>query len=128
MTPGAATAQMDERGLQAALYLRQGRRRQAFFGAAAQAGLFLSQEDERRRDQGYMMMEALPGATFKMIQAQFVLEFAVVLLDAPARFGRRHQLGQSDSFLWQARQPIACGGGFPLSLLLEAAFIPNRHS
>ena len=45
-----------------------------FLCAVAQARLFLAQEDERRRDQGNMMMEALPALALEVIQAEFVLQ------------------------------------------------------
>ena len=44
--------------------------------------LLLAQEGERGGDQGDVVMPALPAAALEVIQAQFVFEFAVVLLDA----------------------------------------------
>ena len=64
-----------------------------FLCAAAQASLFLAKEHERRRDQGEVMMEALPRAALEVVQSEFVLEFTVVLLDAPARLGGGDEFG-----------------------------------
>ena len=44
-----------------------------FLGAAAQAALFLAQEDESGGDQGQVMVEALPAASFEVIQPEFDL-------------------------------------------------------
>ena len=58
------------------------------------------------------MMEALPASSLEVIQAEFVLEFTIVLLDAPARLGGGNQLGEGGPFLGQARQPVARRRGF----------------
>ena len=65
-----------------------------FLGAAAQAGLLLTQEDERGGEQREVVMQALPGATLKVVQAEFLLGFAVVLRHPPARPRRGDEFAQ----------------------------------
>jgi hypothetical protein len=47
-------------------------------------------------DQGGVVMPAVPGAAFEVVQAEGVFEFAVVVLDAPADLGQSHQFGDRD--------------------------------
>ena len=94
-----------------------------FLCAAAQAGLFLTQEHERGGDQGNVVVEALPASSLEVVQAQFVLEFTVVLFHPPACFRGRHQLGQGDPLPGQARQPVARRRGFTFWPLNERDFL-----
>ena len=40
----------------------------------------------RHHDHGYVVMPALPIATFIMVQAEFLFELMIVLLDLPTTF------------------------------------------
>ncbi len=51
------------------------------------------------------MVDATPAAALEVGQAQFLLEFLVVALNAPAAFRRRHQ-GRQGGGLGQRRQPV----------------------
>src|ERR1700675_4889490 len=66
---------------------------------------FGDQEPVGRDAQCGMMMKAWPSSPFKMAQANFLLEFLIVALDAPAYFGGVDQIAERNAF-WQGRQPI----------------------
>lgn len=53
-----------------------------------------------------MMVPAGPRATLKVIEAKFVFELAVVLLDAPAPFGEAHEAPEAERLAWQVGEPI----------------------
>jgi hypothetical protein len=46
------------------------------------------QEDVGGGDERDVVVPALPGASFVVVQAEVGFDFAVVVLDAPAEFGR----------------------------------------
>ncbi len=54
--------------------------------AAASSALFLPKKREGCCHQGHVVVPAPPAAAFKVIKPKLLLEFPVVLLDAPARF------------------------------------------
>lgn len=58
--------------------------------------------------EGDVVVPAGPGPAFEVVQAQAVLEFAVVVLDAPADFGQTDQVGDRDVGR-QAGQPVFGG-------------------
>lgn len=53
-----------------------------------------------------MVMPARPRAPFKVIEPEFVLEFAIVLFDAPAPFRQTDEATQAERFVWHAGQPV----------------------
>src|ERR1700739_4231010 len=65
-------------------------------------------------DQADMMMPAQPLAAFIMVQAEFFLQFTIVLFDAPAGFGEAHQTAQSQWLSSELGQPVLGGLGFSL--------------
>lgn len=49
------------------------------------------QKGVRHGGEGDMMVPARPRAPFEVIDAEFVLQFAIVLLNAPPAFGQTHE-------------------------------------
>src|SRR6266852_8387424 len=62
------------------------------------------------------MMEAAPPAAFEVPKPDFLLEFLIVPLDAPAQLGKVDELAEADVG-WQRRQPILGRLGFALGPL-----------
>ena len=60
------------------------------------------------------MVEALSASSLEVVQAEFVLEFALVLFHPPTRFGGGRQFDESHFFLRQMCQPVARGREFTL--------------
>src|SRR5262245_62889842 len=57
-----------------------------------------------------MVMETAPAAALEMIEAQFLFEFLIIALNAPAQLGEAHEVGEGCCH-WQRRQPILGGVG-----------------
>src|SRR5260370_38111341 len=51
------------------------------------------------------MMEAEPAAAFEMSEADLLLEFLIVALDAPAQLSEVHQAMEGDAF-GKGREPV----------------------
>src|SRR5438270_4931062 len=71
---------------------------------AAQA--LQGQEAVRQETQGRMMVEAWPGASLEMVQAQLLFELLIALLYMPARLPQADRLRQR-SCGWQIGQGVA---------------------
>jgi hypothetical protein len=58
-----------------------------------------------------VVMKASPRSAFEVVEAKLLLEFLVVALDAPAKFGQAHERGDAGA-QWQIGQPelIGCVG------------------
>ena len=65
-------------------------------------------------DQADVMMPTQPLAPFVMVQAEFFLQFAIILFNTPARFGDAHATAQSQRLSSELGQPVL--GGFGLVL------------
>jgi hypothetical protein len=76
--------------------------RQKFFCAA----LLHAQERKGHADHRDVLMPAEPMPALKVIQAQFLLEFEIILFDPPAAPGYPSQTVQPDRFGIQIAQPI----------------------
>src|SRR5436189_829581 len=73
-----------------------------------------------------MVMEAAPPASLEMIEAQLILEFLIVALDAPAQFGEADEPGEGGRRR-QRREPVFRGlGGPPRPLDQQPFFRPGR--
>ena len=70
------------------------------------AGLLRAQERKGHADHRDVVMPAEPMPALKVIQAQFLLEFAIILFDPPAAPGYPSQTVQPDRFGIQIAQPI----------------------
>src|SRR5262249_60154419 len=57
-----------------------------------------------------MVMETAPAAALEMIEAQFLFEFLIIALNAPAQRGGAHEVGEG-CCPWQRRQPMLGGVG-----------------
>jgi hypothetical protein len=58
-----------------------------------------------------MVMPAGPRAPFKVIEPEFVGEFAIVLFDAPAPFGQTDEATEAKRFVRHVGQPVLDRGG-----------------
>ena len=87
----------------------------------------------------HVVVKASPASTFKVIEAQFLLEFLIVALDPPAQFGSFHEHRES-RIRRQGRKPIFGRRAFALRPFDEQPFFgiglrapvvpmrgPNRH-
>jgi hypothetical protein len=63
-----------------------------------------------------MMMEAAPATSLVMPEANLLLEFLIVALNAPAQLGIIDEPSEADG-LGQSREPIFGRLGFPLGPL-----------
>src|SRR5450756_510846 len=124
----------------AASVRRSGRRRSSRpRGAAARAGrrtgsgrrirfwveALQGEEAVRQRDERDVVVPAAKRAPLEVIEAERVLELAVVLRDAPAQLGEAHQLEQR-RLRGQVGQPVLDGLGLPLRLSLIHISEPTR--
>ena len=82
----------------------------------------LGEEELGGCGEGDVAVPADPGAAFEVVQAEGLLQFAVVVLDAPAALGEADELGQ-----WgvggQVGQPVVAGlvgAGRPFNLTCSA--------
>ena len=80
---------------------------EVFFGADSFAGgeAFSNQESVGGNAQGRMMIESTSASAFIMTEAEFLFEFLVVTLNAPAHMRLCHQIAQG-GVLWQAREVV----------------------
>src|SRR5665647_2856446 len=76
------------------------------------------EEAMRDRDERDVVVPAAKRAPLEVIEAERVLELAVVELDAPAQLGEAHQLEQR-RLRGQVGQPVLDGLGLPLGPLAE---------
>src|SRR5207342_3891593 len=63
------------------------------------------QESIGRDAQRGVVMEAAPSAAFEMAEADLLLEFLIVALDAPAQFGDVDEITEG-SVSWKGRKPV----------------------
>ena len=66
-------------------------------------------------DEGDVAVPAGVGASFEVVQAEAVFEFAVVVFDAPADLGQLHEccewrVGGQGPAAWRLSDVIACSG------------------
>ena len=72
--------------------------------------------------------EAAPTASFKMAQAEFLLQFLVIPFDDPAAlFGQSNQVAQADVF-GQIRQPVFARFGLAAGPFDEQPFFRSDRS
>jgi len=83
--------------------------RQRFFGAPGQARSH--QEAVGGDGEGGVMMETAPVAPLVMTETEFLLQFLIVPLEAPAQLDQQDQFLERDA-LWQRREPVFGGFGF----------------
>src|SRR5262245_3697973 len=84
-------------------------------GARAEGGMARprgGQEGVGGDTEAAVVVEAAPAAAFKVIQPQFVLQFLVIALHAPAQLGEPDQRAGGGG-LRQRGQPIVRRGGLP---------------
>src|SRR5262249_6622228 len=90
-----------------------------------EASLLGPQKGISQGDQRDMVVPTQPMATFKMIQAEFLFQFAIVQLDPPAGMSHANQAPQSPEGRTQLPQPILnrlllCGRPFDQQPLRDA--------
>src|ERR1700682_2594908 len=59
-----------------------------------------------------MMMEATPAAALEMVEPEFVLEFLIVTLDAPAQLRQAHECSEGRRRR-HGREPVLRGRSLP---------------
>src|SRR5882757_1496462 len=72
-----------------------------------------------------VVMEAAPPAAFEVPKPDFLLEFLIVPLDAPAQLGKVDELAEAD-VRRQRRQPILGRSGFALGPLDQQPFLRQQ--
>src|SRR5437660_5156460 len=71
--------------------------RAVFFSAGAMPELLPDQEPVGHCRHGHVMVPPQPAAPFEVVEAEFILEMLIVVLDPPARFRPADQLHQGNA-------------------------------
>ena len=90
--------------------LAEKRMAQSFFWIRQALGQQECISDDAQRS---VMMKSAPATTFEVVESEFLFEFLIVALDAPAQLGHPHQLPER-GVGWQVHRKYLIGSGSSL--------------